>query len=234
MNTGYYGLDWTYLLLVLPAFLLSLVCQFMVTSTFNKYNKVPTGNGLNGFHAARAILDGNGLANIQIEHISGTLSDHYDHKAQAVRLSDSTYSSASVGAVGVAAHEAGHAVQYAQNYAPIRLRTALVPITNIGATLSWPAILLGYLLGFAGLVLIGIALFSLSVLFQLVTLPVEFNASKRAIAILQGNHMLTADELTGAKKVLRAAAMTYVAALAVSAANLIRFFVMYTSSRNRK
>lgn len=229
-----YGVDPYYLLLVLPAFLLSLFFQFKVKSTFNKYNRVTTANRLNGYHAARAILDGNGLQNIQIEQVPGTLSDHYDHQARAIRLSDSTYANSSVGAVGVAAHEAGHAVQYARGYTPIRVRGWLVPVTNIGATLSWPAILLGYLMGFGVLVYVGIALFSLSVLFQLVTLPVEFNASKRAVAILENGNMLTPDELRGAKKVLNAAAMTYVAALAVSAANLIRLIAIFGRGSGRR
>lgn len=232
-NTGYFGIDIYYLVLVLPAFLISLFCQIKVQSTFKKYDKIHTVNGLNGFQAARAILDGNGLQHIRIEHISGTLSDHYDHQAGAIRLSDSTYSSASIGAVGVAAHEAGHAVQYAQNYGPIKLRTALVPITNIGAGLAWPAILFGYMLGLGSLVFIGIAAFSLAVLFQLVTLPVEFNASRRAIAILDQNNMLMPDEIGGAKKVLSAAALTYVAALLVSVANLIRMIALFGNKNNK-
>lgn len=227
-------IDIWYLVLVLPAFLVSLIFQFKVKSTFNKYDKVPTQRGLSGAQAARSILDANGLQHIRIEQVQGTLSDHYDHKAQAIRLSDSTFASTSIGAVGVAAHEAGHAVQYAQNYGPIKLRAWLVPVTNIGANLSWPAILLGYLLSFEPLVFIGIALFSLSVLFQLVTLPVEFNASNRAIAILNDYGMLLPDELTGAKKVLRAAGMTYVAALAVSVASLLRLILIFGGNRNRR
>ncbi len=220
-------MDIYYLILVIPAFLLSLIAQWGVKSTFRRYSKKQTERGTTGFDTARAILDKNGLGNISIEHISGELTDHYDPRAGVIRLSDSTYSSNSVAASGVAAHEAGHAVQYAVGYKPIKLRAAIIPVTNIGATLSWPAILLGLALGIRALIVVGILLFSFSVIFQLITLPVEFNASRRAVEVLDETDILSDDELRGAKKVLRAAAMTYVAALAVSLANLLRLVLLF-------
>ncbi len=220
-------MDLYYLILVIPAFLFSLIAQWSVQATFKKYSKVTTQRGVTGFYTARTILDANGLQSIAIEHISGSLTDHYDPKAGVIRLSDATYSSTSVAASGVAAHEAGHAVQYAVGYKPIKLRAAIIPVTNIGANLSWPAILLGLILSLDILITIGILLFSFSVIFQLITLPVEFNASRRAVAVLDERDILFDDELGGAKKVLRAAAMTYVAALAVSIANLLRLVLLF-------
>ncbi len=226
-------MDLWYLILVLPAFLLAMIAQFNVKSTFNKYSKKGTMNGLTGAQAARAILDANGLQHIRLDHVQGELTDHYSHKEAVIRLSDSTFSNASIGAVGVAAHEAGHAVQYANDYGPIRVRTALIPVTNIGANLSWPAIILGIFLSMQSLITIGIILFSASVLFQLVTLPVEFDASNRAIKILDEYNMMGTEELQGAKKVLRAAAWTYIAALAVSIANLLRLILLFGGRRRR-
>ncbi len=220
-------MDIYYLILVIPAFILSLIAQWSVKATFRRYSKVSTERGTTGYNTARAILDKNGLQSISIEHISGELTDHYDPRAGVIRLSDSTYSSSSVAASGVAAHEAGHAVQYSVGYKPIKLRAAIIPITNIGATLSWPAILLGLALGIEALIVVGILLFSFSVIFQLITLPVEFNASRRAVEVLDETDILSDDELRGAKKVLRAAAMTYVAALAVSLANLLRLVLLF-------
>ena len=229
---GYYGVDIWYLVLVLPAFLVALIAQARVKSTFNKFNQYRTSASLTGAQAARRVLDANGLQHVRIEHVQGELTDHYDPATDVSRLSDSTSMSPSIAAAGVAAHEAGHACQYAQDYAPIRLRASMVKICNIGANLSWPAILLGYLLSFRPLVFIGIVLFSLSVVFQLVTLPVEFDASKRAVAALEQGGLMTGPELDGAKKVLRAAAMTYVAALAVSVASLLRLLLIF-GRRNR-
>lgn len=225
--SGYYGVDIWYLVLVLPAFLVALIAQARVKSTFNKFNRYRTAAGITGSEAARRVLDANGLQHVRIEHVQGELTDHYDPTTDVIRLSDSTYMSPSIAAAGVAAHEAGHACQYAQEYAPIRLRTSMVKICNIGANLSWPAILLGYILSFRPLVFIGIVLFSLSVLFQLVTLPVEFDASRRAVAALEQGGLLTGQELEGTRKVLKAAAMTYVAALAVSVANLLRLILIF-------
>lgn len=231
-SMGYMGVDLWYLVLVLPAFIITLVAQAKVKSTFNKYNQYRTARGMTGADAARQVLDANNLQFVRVEHIQGELTDHFDPQDNVIRLSDSTYSSASIAAAGVAAHEAGHACQHAEDYAPIRFRTAIVPVCNIGAKISWPALILGYLLSFRPLVFIGIVLFSLSVLFQLVTLPVEFNASKRALTALQGGGMMSDEELGGAKKVLSAAAMTYVAALAMSVASLLRLILIFGRRRN--
>lgn len=231
---GYgYGIDWTYLILVVPALILSLWAQAKVNSTFSRYSRFQTNGKLTGAEVARRILDSNGLQNVGIEHISGKLTDHYDPTKNVIRLSDSTYTNTSVAAAGVAAHESGHAVQYATKYTPILVRNAIVPAANIGSAVSMPLIILGIILGFGTLAYIGIALFSLTTVFQLVTLPVEFNASKRAVAVLESEHMLEDEELVGAKKVLTAAALTYVAALLTSLLMLLRFFLL-TSSRSRR
>jgi Predicted Zn-dependent protease len=223
--------DIYYVLLVIPAFLVALIAQMRVKSTFNRYNRERLYNGMTGAQAARRILDDNGLLRVRVERTAGKLNDHYSHRENTVWLSDATYNSSSVAAVGVAAHEAGHALQYAHEYGPIRIRTAILPVTNIGANLAWPAIIIGYLLGFGTLVYVGIALFSLAVIFQLITLPVEYNASRRAMAILENGNMMNDNELKGARKVLNAAAATYLAALAVSIANLLRIMLVFGRRR---
>ena len=224
-------LDMTYVYFVLPALLLAMWAQIRVTTTFNRYSKVATGRGLTGFEAARKILDANGLHSVKIEHVGGNLTDHYDPKANVIRLSDNVYGSNSVGAVGVAAHEAGHAVQHSEGYVPIKVRNSVVPAANIGSNLAFPLALLGILMANDLLINAGIILFSAVVLFQLVTLPVEFNASKRAVAVLGGDAMLSRQEVHGVKKVLSAAAMTYVAAAATAIMNLVRLVVL--ANRNR-
>ena len=223
--------DSYYLLLVFPALLISLVAQFMVQGTFKKFASVMSHRGKTAAEIARQILDDNGLAQVRIEHVSGHLSDHFDPKANIIRLSDSVYSSSSVASIGVAAHEAGHAVQYAVGYIPIRLRNTVLPIANLGSRLAMPAILLGFIMSLEPLVTAGIVLFSALVLFQLVTLPVEFNASRRALRSLENTHALDEIERKGAKKVLSAAAMTYVAAALVSATQLLRLVLI---SRRRR
>ncbi len=228
----FYGIDSTYLLLVLPAIILAFWAQANVQSTFKKYSKVSV-HGMSGYDSARAILDANGLNNVRIERVSGSLTDHYDPKANVIRLSDSVYSATNAAAVGVAAHEAGHAVQHAVGYTPIKIRSAIIPITNIGSNLAMPLLLLGILFSYPTLAYVGVAAFGLSTIFQLVTLPVEFNASSRAMDALKSGGKLTVEETTAASKVLRAAALTYVAALAVSLANLLRLFsIARRSSRN--
>lgn len=224
-------MDITYLIFVMPALLLTLLAQAYVKSTFAKYNKVGTSRGITGAAAATEVLRMNGVYGVSVGRISGHLTDNFNPKTGQISLSDSTYASTSVAAAGVAAHEAGHAVQYAAGYTPIQLRSALVPVANIGANLSWPVIVLGYVMGFEFLVTIGILLFSASTLFQLVTLPVEFNASRRAMTALEQGGLLYGEELAGAKKVLRAAALTYVAALAMSVANLLRLLVLFGRRR---
>ena len=228
----YYGIDWTYAVFVLPAVIFALIAQFKVNSTFEKYSKKSTRSGITGYDSARMILDRNGLHDIRVERISGKLTDHYDPKARVIRLSDSTYSSNSAAAVGVAAHEAGHAVQHAENYAPMQIRSAIIPVTNFGSMLTFPLILLGLLLSFQPLVTLGILAFALSTVFQLITLPVEFNASKRAMAALKDSGRMDSAELGASRKVLTAAAMTYVAALAVSLMQLLRLILL--SQRNSR
>lgn len=223
-----------YLLLVIPAMLIAMWAQANVKTTFNKYSKVISGSRLTGAGAARRILDSNGLSYVRIERVAGSLTDHFDPKSNVIRLSESVYDSPSVAAVGVAAHEAGHAVQYATDYAPIKLRAAIIPITNIGSNIAMPLVLLGIILSFPPIAFIGVIAFSLSTVFQLITLPVEFNASSRAIEALRTGSALTEEELGGAKKVLKAAALTYVAALAVALANLIRVISIASNSKRRK
>lgn len=229
----FYFMDYWYIVLVLPAVIFTMIAQAMVNGTFNKYSKINSQRGLTGMEAARRILDANGLRHIRIEHISGNLSDHYDPKAGVIRLSDSVYASSSVAAIGVAAHEAGHAVQHGVGYLPIKIRSAIIPICNIGSSLAMPLILIGLFLSFEPLAMLGVLFFGLAVVFQLVTLPVEFNASRRALRIIDDCGMLDNTELKGSKKVLRAAAMTYVAALAVSLANFLRLLFI-VSGRSRR
>lgn len=222
--------DSTYFLVII-GFLLAAFASSGVQSAFRKYSKVKSYRHYTGFDAARKILDDNGLYNIRIEHIAGNLSDHFDPSANVIRLSDATYNSDSVAAIGVAAHEAGHAVQYAENYAPIKIRNSIVPVVNICSTLSMPLFILGLFLGAAGLANLGIILFSGALVFQVITLPVEFNASKRAIRILSSSAMLDEEELRGAKKVLTAAAMTYVAAVLASLLQLLRLVLLSNRTR---
>ena len=227
MGYGFYGMDWTYILVLIGA-ILCVAASAKVNSTYNKYSKVRSMTGMTGAQVAQKILQYNGIYDVQIEHVRGNLTDHYDPSKKVLRLSDSVYGSTSVAAIGVAAHECGHAVQHQVGYVPIKIRSVLVPAANIGSKLGLPLILLGVIFGGAGSTLaqIGIWVFALAVLFQIVTLPVEFNASSRALQILEGNGMLASGEMKGAKRVLRAAAMTYVAALATAIANLLRILAM--------
>ena len=234
----YYGFDWTYLVLVLPCLILSLWASASVKSTFRRYSQQYSQRRITGADAAERVLRNNGVHNVRIERVAGDLTDHFDPRTNVIRLSDSVYDSTSTAAIGVACHEAGHAVQYAKHYAPIRLRAAIIPITNIGSKLAMPLILLGIVLSFLGnlsytLVYLGIACFALSLVFQLITLPVEFNASRRAIRAIDNAGILTSQELIGAKKTLRAAAMTYVAATATALAQLLRLIVLFGGRRRR-
>ena len=233
---GFYGFDWTYLVIVLPCLLLAALASASVNSTFKRYSKQLSSRRITGAQAAQRVLHSHGVTNVRIERVGGNLTDHYDPKANVIRLSDSVYDNASTAAIGVACHEAGHAVQYAQHYAPIKLRAAIIPITNFGSKLAMPLILLGIVLSALGsysytLVYAGIACFSLSLVFQLITLPVEFNASRRALNAIEDGELLTRDELKGARKTLTAAAMTYVAAVAVSAAQLLRLILLFGNRR---
>ncbi len=231
----YYSSDslWTYVLIVLPAVILAMWASANVNSTFKKYSKVPSSSGYTGMDAARRILDANGLTNIRIEHVSGNLTDHYDPKAGVIRLTDAVYANNSAAAIGVAAHEAGHAVQHAEKYAPLVIRNAIIPICSIGSNLAMPLIILGLVLDMFGLCYIGILAFGLAALFQFITLPVEFNASRRALAALESSGRFSDTDLKNAGKTLRAAALTYVAALAVALANLLRIIVI-VGGRNRR
>ena len=228
----FYGIDATYIFLVLPAVIFALWAQFNVKSTFSKYSKIASRSGMTGFDSARRILDANGLHGVRIAHVPGDLTDHYNPTDNTIYLSDSVYGSNSAAAIGVAAHEAGHAVQHATGYTPIKIRSAIIPITNIGSNLAMPLIILGIVLSFPTLAYIGVAAFGLSTLFQLVTLPVEFDASGRALKALEGS--LDGDDLASARKVLRAAALTYVAALAVSLVNLLRLLIMVAGNDRRR
>ena len=233
----YYGFDLTYLIMVMPFVILSIWASSNVNSTFKRYSKVYSRRGLTGAQAAEQVLRNNGVHTVRIERVSGNLTDHYDPKANVIRLSDNVYNNTSAAAIGVACHEAGHAVQYAQNYSPNKLRAAIVPITNIGSMLAMPLILLGLVLNFMTefsytFVYIGIGCFGLSLLFQLITLPVEFNASRRAVIAISGAGLLDQQELEGAKKTLRAAALTYVAAAAVSLMQLLRLILIFGGRRD--
>ena len=228
----YYGFDYYYLVLVLPAILISLFAQIKVKSSFSKYSKVSTR--FSGAEAAERLLHSRGINNVRIERVSGNLTDHFDPKTNVIRLSDSVYDSRTIAAVGVACHEAGHAAQYAEHYLPIKIRNLIVPITQFGSYLSWPLLLIGIIFNYSYLIDIGILLFGLVVLFQLITLPVEFNASRRALkALTEYGIVYDADEKRGAKSVLTAAALTYVAALLVSLAQFLRL-ILLTQGRRRR
>ncbi len=228
--------DITYLYLVLPAVILAIWASARVKSTFKKYSKQLSASNISGAQAAQRVLYLNGLTNTRIERIAGNLTDHYDPKDNVIRLSSAVYDSTSTAAIGVACHEAGHALQYAQSYAPIKLRAAIIPVTNIGSKLAIPLVIVGIILSyyaqsFITVAYIGIVFFAVCVVFQLVTLPVEFNASRRALLSIEGQGMLTAQELEGSRKVLSAAALTYVAALAVSLAQLLRLLLLVSGGR---
>ena len=244
MFFGFFWGDWSVLILI-PAMIFAVWAQFKVKSTFDKYDKINTMRRMTGADAARRILDQNGLFDVKVEYVRGHLNDHYDPKAKVIRLSDATYGSVSVAALGVAAHEAGHAVQHATGYFPIKVRGAIIPVTRIGSMLAMPLFFIGLLLtGYLSasvdpifgeyLMFGGIVLFSLSTIFQLVTLPVEFNASKRALETLESSGYLYDEEIQGARKVLSAAAMTYVAALATSLASLLRLILIASGASGRR
>ena len=239
MLFGLFWGDWT-IIIMIPALIFSLWAQFKVNSTFKKYAKVRNRRGLTGADVARRVLDANGLHHVNIEHVRGHLTDHYDPRANVIRLSDSVYASTGIAALGVAAHEAGHAVQHAVGYAPIKLRTAIIPLTRFGSFMAMPLFIIGML--FAGasymgndigsvFMMAGILFFSFSTLFQLVTLPTEFNASSRAMKALNNGGILASDELHAARATLSAAAMTYVAALATSLASLLRLILIFNRRR---
>lgn len=225
--------DYTYMLFMLPCIILSLICQVRVKSAFSKYGKIPNSRRMTGAQAAEYVLRQNGVTGVRIEHVSGNLTDHYDPRTNVIRLSDAVYNVTSVAAVGVAAHEAGHAVQTALNYAPNKIRSAILPVARLGSGLSWILIAIGFLFAYRtnnpiGLYCLygGIILFSASVLFTVVTLPVEFNASHRALKCIRETNLLTGEEYNGAKSVLTAAAMTYVASALTAIMQLLRLLLI--------
>lgn len=227
----HYYIDPLYIYIVVPAMLLSLFAQIKVKTSFSKYSN--HRSHLTGAEAARRVLEANGIYDVKIERVSGDLTDHYDPKTNIIRLSDSVYDAATVSAVGVAAHEAGHAVQYAKDYSPIKIRMAIFPICNIGSQLSMPLLLIGLFFNFPALMTLGIIFFSVAIAFQLITLPVEFNASRRAMTAIRENHILLDDgEIKGARKVLTAAALTYIAAFLVSLAQLLRLLALTNRRRD--
>lgn len=223
--------DSTYILVII-GFLLTLFASFGVKSTFNKYDQVINSRGYTGATAARKILDANGLFNIRIEHVQGNLTDHYSPNENVIRLSDATYNSESVAAIGVAAHECGHAVQHQVGYLPIKIRNGIVPAVNLCNWLSMPVFIIGLIMGIGKLALLGAVLFGAVLIFQVVTLPTEINASRRAMKTLADSYMLEGDELKGAKKTLTAAAMTYVAAVASTALQFLRLLALANRRRD--
>ena len=224
--------DWTYILLI-PALILSMWAQCRVSSTFSRFSKVRASSGMTATQMAEQLLHAEGVYDVSVERTRGNLTDHYDPKNMVLRLSDSTANSTSVAALGVAAHEAGHVLQHRDGYAPLMLRTAAVPVVNIGSNLSWPLFLVGLIFSWEPLLYAGIALFALAVLFALITLPVEFNASKRALAALETNgYLQPGEEMRGAKKVLSAAAMTYVASAFMAIMQLLRLLAIAGSRRD--
>ena len=229
MPYGYYGyyFDPTYILIIIAA-IISIIEQWRVNSEFSKYSRLSSMSGMTGAQAARMILQSNGINDVSVQRISGKLTDHYNPSTKVLNLSESVYGSTSVAAIGVAAHECGHAIQHARGYFPLSLRTALVPVANIGSQLSWVFIIVGAILSFnQTLITIGIIMFSAAVLFQLVTLPVEFNASARALEQLESNGILYRDEVSQTRKVLSAAALTYVAAAATAILQLLRLIILF-------
>lgn len=230
---GYFWPDYYYIILVVPAIILSLIAQVKVKGTYRKMSQIRNHRGITGAMAAQRVLSYYGINDVRIEQIGGELSDHYDPRSKVIRLSKNVYNASSIAAVGIACHEAGHAAQHAENYAPIKVRNAILPIANIGSSAGILIAVMGYFLGFGLLCDIGILLFAFVVLFQLVTLPVEFNASRRAVRVIDETELLYDEEQAGAKKVLRAAAMTYVASLLVSIASLLRLILRFSSRSKR-
>lgn len=229
----YFFVDRYYIIYVLPAMIIALIAEMNVKSTFSRFSRLPNHRGYTGADVARRILDRNGLSAVRVERVSGTLSDHYDPRTRVVRLSPDVYDGRSVAALGVAAHETGHAIQHSTAYGPLQLRNAIIPVTQFSSSAAIWILLIGFLFNWSYLIIIGIALFSFAVLFQLITLPVEFNASSRALNILEGSGILYGNELSGARKVLRAAALTYVAATIVAFAQLLRLLAIFGGTRRR-
>ncbi len=228
----YFFYDYYYVILVLPAIILSLIIQFKLKSTYAKYSRIGNARNITGAQAAQIVLNYYGVTDVNIVQGTGTLTDHFDPTQKLISLSPAVFSGSSIAAVGIACHEAGHAAQHAEGYLPIKLRNLILPACNIGSKLSIPLLIIGLVLSYEPLVWIGIGFFSFVTIFQLVTLPVEFNASNRAVNVIESNGILSFEEKMGATKVLKAAAMTYVAALAVSVAQLLRLILRFTGRRD--
>ena len=234
MAEGWINYNLSYFILVLPVVIISFICSARVKSAYQKYSGFNNSRGLTGAQAAALVLQSYGITNVQIQRIDGELTDNYNPSTNIISLSSGVYGSCSIAAVGIACHEAGHAAQHAEGYAPIKIRNAFIKPAQIGSTAAIPLAILGSILGFQGLILFGIFLYAFIMLFQLVTLPVEFDASMRAVKIIEQQNMLQGEELNGAKKVLKAAAMTYVASFAVSAANLLRLLTLVSGGRRKR
>lgn len=228
----YFYFDYYYLILVVPALLLAIWAQVQVKTTYRKYSRVPNSRGMTGAYAAQAVLNFYGITDVRIERVSGNLTDHYDPRSKVIRLSDGVYNSSTVAAIGIACHEAGHAAQHAENYAPIKIRNAIIPVCNIGSTIGIPLALIGWIFSFSILIYVGLGLYAAVFIFQVATLPVEFNASRRALKVIDETQLLRDDEIGGAKKVLAAAAMTYVASMMVALANLLRLLLRFSNRRD--
>ncbi len=230
----FFFFDYYYIILVVPVIIASLIIQAKLKSTYAKYSKIGNVRNITGAQAAQMVLGYYGIHDVNIEHVSGKLSDHYDPTSKVIRLSDGVFNGSSIAAVGVACHEAGHAAQHAEAYKPIKIRNLILPVCNIGSTLSMPLLIAGVIFGYEPLIWIGIGFFSFVALFQLITLPVEFNASRRALNVIESNGLLSFEEKNGAAKVLKMAAMTYVAALATSIAQILRLVLLYGGRRSRR
>ncbi len=229
---GYLFYDYYYIVLVLPVIVASFIIQAKLKTTYAKYSKVSNARGITGAQAAQMVLNYYGIYDVQVQFVNGKLTDHYDPSTNIIRLSEGVFSKSSIAAVGIACHEAGHAAQHHENYMPVKVRNTILPVCNIGSKVSVPMLILGFFLGFEPLIWIGVGFFAFTAVFQLVTLPVEFNASKRALQVIESNGLLTYEEKSGASKVLRVAAMTYVAALALTLAQLLRFILKLNRRRN--
>ncbi len=229
----YFYFDYYYILLVVPVIILSLIIQARLKSTYSKFSRINNVRGLTGAQAAQMVLNYYGIYDVRIERVGGKLSDHYDPTQNVIRLSEGVFDKATIAAVGVACHEAGHAAQHAQSYVPIKLRNFILPVCNIGSKLSMPLLIAGVIFSFEPLIWVGIGFFAFVAVFQFITLPVEFNASTRALKVIESNGLLTFEEKNGAAKVLKMAAMTYVAALATSIAQLLRLILLFGRRNNR-
>ena len=230
----FYWFDWTYLVFILPCLVISMIAQTKVSSTFSKYSKIPNTRHITGVEAAQSVLSAHGITNVRIERVAGKMTDHFDPRSNTIRLSEPVYDSPTIAAVGVAAHEAGHAVQHAQGYLPNKLRSAILPVCNVGSKISWILIIVGLFLPvqYDWVLYLGILFYAASVVFTVVTLPGEFNASKSALAAIRNSTMLEGNEYSGARSVLSAAAMTYVAAAFTAIMSLLRLLVIANRRRN--